>query len=207
MMIVYEVHPVNPQKRGLEAAARIISADGGIAVYPTDSVYGLGACVTNIKGIEKIAKMLEKDKTKPFSFICSDFSQISKYVKVSNANYRLMKRCLPGPYTFILDATTLVPKRVMPKRKTVGIRMPDCPVVLELVKLLGEPLANTSVNIAGELANDPQEIRGIVQYEVDVMLDAGPLDSPEPSTVIDLTGPTPEVIRMGKGAWDENWGD
>ncbi|MCL2182884.1 MAG: L-threonylcarbamoyladenylate synthase [Chitinispirillia bacterium] len=205
MMTVYEVHPVNPQKRGLEAAARILSADGGTAVYPTDSVYGLGACVTNIKGIEKIARMLEKDKTRPFSFICSDFSQISKYVKVSNAHYRLMKRCLPGPYTFILDATNLVPKRIMPKRKTVGIRMPDCTVVLKLVALLGEPLANTSINIAGELANDPLEIKAAVQHEVDVMLSAGPLDSPEPSTVVDLTGPAPVVVRMGKGEWDENW--
>jgi len=204
-MTIFEVHPVNPQKRGLEAAARILSDNGGIAVYPTDSVYGMGACVTNPKGIDRIARIIEKDKTRPFSFICSDFSQISKYVKVSNTHYRLMKRCLPGPYTFILNATSLVPKRVMPKRKTVGIRMPDCVVTLELIKLLGEPLANTSVNIAGELANDPEEIRAVVQHEVDVMLDAGPLDDPEPSTVVDLTGDVPVLIRLGKGVWEENW--
>jgi tRNA threonylcarbamoyl adenosine modification protein (Sua5/YciO/YrdC/YwlC family) len=205
MMTIYDIHPVNPQKRCLEAAARILSGDGGTAVYPTDSVYGLGACVTNPKGIDKIARLLEKDKARPFSFICSDFSQISRYVKVSNAHYRLMKRCLPGPYTFILNATSLVPKRVMPKRKTVGIRIPDCVVLLELVKMLGEPLANTSVNIAGELANDPEEIRAAVQNDVDIMLDAGPLDSPEPSTVVDLTNDEPVLVRLGKGEWDDTW--
>ncbi|MCL2218456.1 MAG: L-threonylcarbamoyladenylate synthase [Chitinispirillia bacterium] len=203
-MIIYDIHPVNPQKRSLEAAAKILSSGGGIAVYPTDSVYGLGACVTNPKGIDKIAKLLEKDKERPFSFICSDFSQISRYVKVSNTHYRLMKRCLPGPYTFILDATNLVPKRVMPKRRTVGIRIPDCAVTLELVRLLGEPLANTSINIDGELANDPEEIREAVRSEVDVMLSAGPLENPEPSTVVDLTGTEPVLVRLGKGEWNES---
>ena len=205
MMTVYSIHPVNPQKRGLEAAARILSDSGGIAVYPTDSVYGLGACVTNSRGIDKIARLLERDKARPLSFICSDFSQVSRYVKLSNAHYRLMKRCLPGPYTFILCATTLVPKRIMPRRKTVGVRMPNCVVTLELIKLLGEPLANTSINISGELANDPNEIISAVQHEVDVMLDTGPLDSPEPSTVVDLTDDTPVLIRQGKGEWDDSW--
>ncbi|MDR0331730.1 MAG: threonylcarbamoyl-AMP synthase, partial [Chitinispirillales bacterium] len=173
MMTTYCVHPDNPQKRSLEAAARVLSVGGGIAVYPTDSVYGLGACVTNPNGIDKIARLLDKDKNRPFSFICSDFSQISRYVRLSNAHYRLMKRYLPGPYTFILNATNLVPKKVVPKRKTVGIRMPDSTVALELVALLGEPLANTSINISGESAGDPEEIKAAVQHEVDVMLDAG----------------------------------
>jgi tRNA threonylcarbamoyl adenosine modification protein (Sua5/YciO/YrdC/YwlC family) len=203
-MQIYQSHPVNPQKRYLEAAAHALSHEGGIAVYPTDSVYGLGACVTNPKGIDKIARLLEKDKERPFSFICSDFSQISRYVRLSNAHYKLMKRYLPGPYTFILNATNLVPKRISPKRKTVGIRMPESIVTLELVKLLGEPLANTSVNIAGELANDPEEIKIAVKHEVDIMLDAGPLDTPEPSTVVDLTGDDPVLIRLGKGEWDES---
>ena len=203
MMTVYDIHPVNPQQRYLEATARALAHDGGIAVYPTDSVYGLGACVTNPKGIDKIARLLEKDKDRPFSFICSDFSQISRYVKLSNTYYRLMKRYLPGPYTFILNATNLVPKKIMPKRKTVGVRMPDIVATLELVKLLGEPLANTSVNISGELANDPDEIRAVVQHEVDVMLNIGPLDEPEPSTVVDLTGDDPVLVRLGKGTWEE----
>ena len=205
-MQIYDIHPVNPQKRGLEAAARALAAEGGIAVYPTDSLYGLGACVTNPQGIDKIARLLEKDRSRPFSFICSDFSQISRYARLSNTHYRLLKRCLPGPYTFILNATNLVPKRIVPKRKTVGIRIPDCTVALELVKLLGEPLANTSVNIEGEPATDPDEIKAAMQHEVDVMLNAGPLDSPEPSTVIDLTNSEPVVVRLGKGEWDESWG-
>ncbi len=202
-MITYNVHPVNPQHRFLDAAVHILRDEGGIAVYPTDTVYGLGACITNPKGIDKVARLLEKDKERPFSFICSDFSQISRYVRLSNTHYRLMKRYLPGPYTFILNATNLVPKKIAPKRRTVGIRMPDSKVVLELVALLGEPLANTSVSIAGELANDPEEISNVVAHEVDVMLDAGPLDIAEPSTVIDLTQEEPLVIRLGKGEWNE----
>jgi len=202
-MITCDIHSVTPQRRHLETAAHILSQEGGIAVYPTDSVYGLGACVTNPKGIDKIARILEKDKNRPFSFICSDFSQISRYVKLSNAHYKLMKRYLPGPYTFILDATNLVPKRIAPKRRTVGVRMPDSVIVLELVKLLGEPLANTSINISGELANDPDEIKAVIQHEVNIMLNAGPLNDPEPSTVVDLTGDAPVLIRQGKGEWNE----
>jgi len=202
MMTVYSVHPANPQKRSMESAARVLSADGGIAVYPTDSVYGMGACVTNPRGIDRIARLLEKDKNRPFSFICSDFSQISRYVRLSNAHYRLMKRYLPGPYTFILNATNLVPKRIAPKRRTVGVRMPGSVVALELVRLLGEPLANMSVRISGEAANDPEEIKAALRHEADVMLDVGALDGPEPSTVVDLTGDAPVLVRQGKGAWD-----
>jgi len=202
-MVVYNVHPVNPQRRFIEAAAHALANDGSIAVYPTDSVYGVGACVTNPKGIEKIAKILDKDKERLFSFICSDFSQISRYVKLSNSNYRLMKRYLPGPYTFILNATNLVPKRIAPKRKTVGIRMPDCAALLELVKLLGEPIANTSVNLEGADANDPGAIKHAVQHNVDIMLDIGPIDNPEPSTIVDLTADDPVLIRLGKGPWEE----
>jgi len=202
MMTVYNVHPVNPQRWDMEAAARVLSVDGGIAVYPTDSVYGLGACVTNPRGSDRIARLLEKDKNRPFSFICSDFSQISRYVRLSNAHYRLMKRHLPGPYTFILNATNLVPKRIAPKRRTVGIRVPDSVVALELVRLLGEPLANTSVNISGDPVNDPEDIKEALRHEADVMLDAGPLSDPEPSTVVDLTGDVPVLVRQGKGEWD-----
>jgi len=203
MMTVYCIHPVNPQKRSMESAARVLSVDGGIAVYPTDSLYGMGACVTNPRGIDRIAHLLEKDKNRPFSFICSDFSQISRYVRLSNAHYRLMKRYLPGPYTFILNATNLVPKRISPKRRTVGILIPDSVVTLELVKLLGEPLANTSVNISGEPMNDPDEIQEALRHEADVMLDIGPLNDPEPSTVVDLTNDEPVLVRLGKGEWAE----
>ncbi|MDR0307373.1 MAG: threonylcarbamoyl-AMP synthase [Chitinispirillales bacterium] len=202
-MITYNIHPVNPQHRFIEAAARVLESEGGIAVYPTDTVYGIGACVTNPKGIDKIARILEKDKTRLFSFICSDFSQISRYVRVSNAHYKLMRRYLPGPYTFILNATNLVPKRIAPKRKTAGIRMPSSTAVLELVKLIGEPLANTSVKINGSNVCDPEEIKQTMRHSVDILLDAGPLDNPEPSTIIDLTEDNPVLVRLGKGVWEE----
>ena len=203
-MVVYNVHPVNPQRRFIEATARALADEGSIAVYPTDTVYGVGACVTNPNGIEKIARILEKDKGRLFSFICSDFSQISRYVKLSNAHYRLIKRYLPGPYTFIFNATNLVPKRIAPKRKTVGVRMPNCAAVLELVKLLGEPIANASINLEGAAANDTDEIKRAVQHNVDLMLDIGPLDNPEPSTIVDLTADDPVLIRLGKGPWEED---
>ena len=202
-MITYEVHPVNPQHRLIEATVRICKNEGGIAVYPTDTVYGMGAILSNTKGIERIGKLLQKDNTRLFSFICSDFSQMSQYVHLSNTHFKLMKRYLPGPYTFILPATHLVPKKISPKRKTVGVRMPNCPTVVELVARLGEPLANTSVNLPGGLRGDPEEVRSAVSNEVDVMLDAGMLDDPRGSTIIDLTDSEPLLIREGKGIWNE----
>ncbi|MBN1759905.1 MAG: threonylcarbamoyl-AMP synthase [Chitinispirillaceae bacterium] len=202
-MITYTVHPVNPQRRYIEATARICKYEGGIAVYPTDTVYGIGAALSNVKGIERIGRLLQKDNRRLFSFICSDFSQMSNYVHLSNAHFKLMKRYLPGPYTFILPATHLVPKKISPKRKTVGVRIPDCPTVIDLVTLLGEPLANTSVNLPGSFRGNPDEVRDAVLNEVDVMLDAGQLDDPTGSTIIDLTNDIPEVIRSGKGVWNE----
>ena len=140
-MIIYNVHPVNPQRRFLDSAVKILRDEGGIAVYPTDTMYGMGACVSNPKAIEKISRLLAKDKQRSFTFICSSFSQVSNYAHISNAHFKLLKRYLPGPFTFILNATNLVPKKICPKRKTVGIRIPDCRITRELVELLGEPLA------------------------------------------------------------------
>ncbi len=198
-MIIYNVHPVNPQRRYLDSVVKILKDEGGIAVYPTDTVYGMGACVSNPNAIERISRLLAKDKQRSFTFICSSFSQISDYAHLSNAHFKLLKRYLPGPFTFILNATNLVPKKICPKRKTVGIRIPDCTVIRELVELLGEPLANTSINIPGELVGDPEQIRPAVLNDVDVMLDAGILDDPTESTVIDLTDSSPVVLREGKG--------
>jgi tRNA threonylcarbamoyl adenosine modification protein (Sua5/YciO/YrdC/YwlC family) len=161
----------------------------------------MGACVSNPKAIEKISRLLAKDKQRSFSFICSSFSQVSNYVHLSNAHFKLLKRYLPGPFTFILNATNLVPKKICPKRKTVGIRIPDCKVTRELVELLGEPLANTSINIPGDLVGDPEQIRPAVLNDVDVMLDAGIIDDPTESTVVDLTDNSPVVIREGKGVF------
>jgi tRNA threonylcarbamoyl adenosine modification protein (Sua5/YciO/YrdC/YwlC family) len=200
-MVIYSVHPVNPQRRFLESVVKILQNENGIAVYPTDTVYGMGACISNPKALDRIATVLHKDKDRLFSFICSDFSQVSRYVHMSNNHYRLMKRYLPGPYTFILQATHLVPKKIFPKRKTVGIRIPNYPVILQLVEMLGEPIANTSIAVPGNLRGDSDEVKTAVLNEVDVMLDAGPLDDPTGSTIVDLTGDNPVVIREGKGVW------
>ncbi len=202
-MIIYTVHPVNPQRRLIESTARICKVEGGIAVYPTDTVYGMGACISNARAIERVGRLLQKDRNRLFSFICSDFSQMSQYVHLSNAHFKLMKRYLPGPFTFILEATNLVPKKICPKRKTVGVRIPNCRTVLDLVAALGEPLANTSIDLPGGSRGNPDEVRPAVLNEVDVMLDAGPLENPVGSTIIDLTGGDPRIIREGKGVWNE----
>jgi tRNA threonylcarbamoyl adenosine modification protein (Sua5/YciO/YrdC/YwlC family) len=202
-MVIYNVHPINPQKRYLDSVVRILKDEGGIAVYPTDTVYGMGSCVSNPKAIDKISRILNKNKDSLFSFICSDFTQMAKYVQVSNSHFKLMKRYLPGPFTFILPATNLVPKKINPKRKTVGVRIPDCNVILALVALLEEPLANTSINIPDDSRGDPEIIRPAVLNEVDVMLDAGVMTDSIGSTIIDLTGEMPVVVRAGKGEWRE----
>jgi tRNA threonylcarbamoyl adenosine modification protein (Sua5/YciO/YrdC/YwlC family) len=200
-MIHYKIHPITPQRRILEKAVAILKNEDGVCVYPTDTVYGMGVCAVNPKAVDRIGRILEKDKSRLFSFICSDFTQMSAYVKIDNAHFRLMKRFLPGPYTFILPATNFVPKKVAPKRKTVGVRIPDNAVCLELVKLLGEPLANTSINMPEGLRGDPDIIEPAVRHDVDVMLDIGPLENPTGSTIVDLTAGDPVVVRQGKGPW------
>lgn len=200
-MIRYSIHPVTPQRRILDKAVHILKNEDGVCVYPTDTVYGMGVCAVNPKAVDRIGAILEKDKARLFSFICSDFTQVSRYAKMDNADFKLMKRFLPGPYTFILPATRFVPKKVMPKRKTVGVRIPDNAVCIALVKLLGEPLANTSINMPGGLRGDPENIGPAALHGVDVMLDMGPLDNPVGSTIVDLTGDRPVVVRRGKGRW------
>ena len=202
-MIIYNIHPVNPQCRLIDSTARICKNEGGIAVYPTDTVYGMGVCLSNVKAIDRISRLLHKDTKRLFSFICSDFSQMSQFVHISNKHFKLMKRYLPGPYTFILPASRLVPKKIVPKRKTVGIRIPACKTVIELVKSLDEPLANTSINLPGGMRGNPDEVRPAVLNEVDVMLDAGPLDNPIGSTIVDLTDDEPVLLRLGKGVWND----
>jgi tRNA threonylcarbamoyl adenosine modification protein (Sua5/YciO/YrdC/YwlC family) len=202
-MIRYKIHPVDPQVRILEKAAHSLRHDNGICVYPTDTVYGMGACATNPKALDKICTIVEKDKAQLFSFICSDFSQMSRYVRIDNTHFKLLKRYLPGPYTFILPATSYVPKKVSPKRRTVGVRMPDNAVCLALVRMLGEPLANASINVESQFRGDPDRIAPAIMHEVDVMLDMGPLENPIGSTIVDLTNEDPVVVRMGKGEWRE----
>jgi tRNA threonylcarbamoyl adenosine modification protein (Sua5/YciO/YrdC/YwlC family) len=202
-MLHYPVHPVNPQQRILQICAQRMRTKGEICVYPTDTVYGIGACATNTTAIDKISTLLHRDKKQLFSYICADFSQASQIARIENRDFTIMKRLLPGPYTFILNATNYVPKKIAPKRRTVGIRMPGSAVVSELVRFIGEPIANTSVHIPGEQRGSAEAVREAVEHEVDIMIDCGDLTNPEGSTIIDLTADEPLVVRQGKGAWEQ----
>ncbi len=200
--MLIEIHPYNPQRKRVLEAVKMLEA-GKIVAYPTDTIYGIGCDIFSKKGLEKIQQLKGRDKNKPLSFICSDLSHISQFAKVSNYAYRIMKRLLPGPYTFILDASREVPRMLMPKRKTVGIRIPDNTIALSIVKELGHPIITTSANFSGEDAiSDPLEIERVMGKQLDAVIDGGRL-SGDPSTVIDLTGNAPEILR--KGAGDYSW--
>jgi len=197
-MEYYELHPANPQLRFINKAVKILK-EGGIIIYPTDTVYGIGCDIFNKEALERIFMVKGDGNAKLFSFVCADLKDISKYAKVSDYAYRTMKHLLPGPYTFILPAAKLVPKKLWSKRKTVGIRVPNHAVTLRLVQELGNPIISTSTtNRKGEILVDPFEIRNIFNTQVDLMLSSGNL-SGDPSSVIDLSEDEPEVIREGAG--------
>lgn len=188
----------NPQMRLIKKAVDALR-NGGIIIYPTDTVYGLGCDLTNKKGIERIYEIKKRDKKKPLSFICSDLKHISQYAKVTDYAYKMMKRFLPGPYTFILEASRLVPKIILPKRQTTGIRVPDNNICLALVRELGQPIISTSVKTAdGEDVGNPYIIEEAWGKLVDLIIDGGTI-IPEPSSVISLVDDNIEVIRIGKG--------
>jgi len=192
------IHPDNPQGRHLKAAADVLR-EGGLIVYPTDSIYGLGCDLFNKRAIEKIYKIKGNDKRKYLSFICSDLKGISEYAYVSNPAYKIMRHLLPGPYTFILNATREVPKVLLEKRKTVGIRVPDNVVCHALLAEFGNPIISTSASLPGQdYMGDPEAIESTFANRVDLFLDAGP-GGLEPSTVIDLTEEEPVLVRQGKG--------
>jgi tRNA threonylcarbamoyl adenosine modification protein (Sua5/YciO/YrdC/YwlC family) len=192
------IHPENPQGRILKTAVEVLK-EGGLIVYPTDSVYGLGCDLFNKRAIEKIYQIKGNDKRKYLSFICPDLKGISEYAYVSNAAYKIMRHLLPGPYTFILKATRQVPKVLLEKRKTVGIRVPDNSVCRALLAAFGNPVISTTASLPGrDYIGDPDEIESTFAHKVDLFLDAGP-GSLEPSTVIDLTQDEPVLIRQGKG--------
>ncbi|MBF0191206.1 MAG: threonylcarbamoyl-AMP synthase [Magnetococcales bacterium] len=193
------IHPKNPQPRLITQVAEILR-EGGVIVYPTDTTYGLGCGLSSRKGVERIMRIKQMASSHQLSILVSDLSDIARYARVDNATYRLLKRFLPGPYTFILEATREVPKTILPKRKTIGLRIPDHPICLELLKGLGEPLLSTSMRFAGEteILSDPYVIYTRTDHLVDLVIDAGMLPA-SPSTVVDLTGPTPVVLRAGAG--------
>jgi tRNA threonylcarbamoyl adenosine modification protein (Sua5/YciO/YrdC/YwlC family) len=192
------IYPDNPQGRHIKTAIKILQ-DGGLIVYPTDSIYGLGCDLFNKRAIEKIYQIKGNDKRKYLSFICSDLKNISQYAYVSNAVYKIMRHLLPGPYTFILNATHEVPKVLLEKRKTVGIRVPDNKVCHALLAEFGNPIISTSACLPEQdFIGDPDRIESVFAKKVDLFLDAGP-GGLEPSTVIDLTQDEPVLVRQGKG--------
>ncbi|HAB51283.1 MAG: threonylcarbamoyl-AMP synthase [Ignavibacteria bacterium RIFOXYB2_FULL_35_12] len=197
-MEYYELHPDTPQLRYVNKAVRVLK-EGGIIIYPTDTVYGIGCDIFNKEALERIFTIKNDGITKLFSFVCSDLKDIAKYAKVSDYAYRTMKHLLPGPYTFILPAAKQVPKKLWTKRKTVGIRVPNHPIALKLVAELGNPIISTSTTTRkGTLIIDPVEIKSIFENQVDLMLSQGGL-SGKLSSIVDLSGESPEIIREGAG--------
>ncbi|RMG87842.1 MAG: threonylcarbamoyl-AMP synthase [Candidatus Dadabacteria bacterium] len=198
MAVMLSVHPETPQIRHIRRAAEVLRNDG-VIVYPTDTVYGLGCDITSKHGVERIIRIKGRDPKKPMSFVCADLTHISRYARVSNFAYRILKRFLPGPYTFVLEASREVPRLLLTKQKTVGIRIPDHPVCLELVKELGNPILSTSANPSGEdPLNHPTEIQRVLGGQVDLVLECGVLPR-VPSTVVSLVGDRVEVLREGAG--------
>ncbi|WP_300462415.1 L-threonylcarbamoyladenylate synthase [Desulfobacula sp.] len=199
--MLLKINPYNPQERAIERVVDIIQK-GGIIAYPTDTVYGIGCDIMNKRAIEKIYSIKQRDKNKPFSFICPDLKDISKYAKVSNFAYRNMKRLLPGPYTFVLTGSKLVPKMMLTKRKTAGIRVPNNAIALALASTLGHPIISTSATHPdGKVFEDPSLLHDYFINIIDVVIDGGPVPG-APSSVVSLIDDIPEIIRHGAGDID-----
>ncbi len=195
---VIDIVPDNPDQRCVDIAVDKLQK-GGIISYPTDTVYGMGTSITNVRAIEQINRIKRIVNKKLLSLICKDLKDIAQYAYVSNQAYKIMRRCLPGPYTFILPATSQTPKRLSHKRRTVGIRIPDNTLCQTLVHTLGSPLINTSVPAGpDEILNDPYEIERRIGNDLDLILNGGILIS-APSTVVDLTDHAPQILREGAG--------
>ena len=195
---IQSIDPDHPQPRHIARAVAVLEA-GGLVAYPTDTYFAIGCDLFQKKAIERLALLKGRDEKKPFSFLCADLSDLAKYAIVDNDKYRILRRLTPGPYTFVLLATRLVPRTSLRPQRTVGIRVPDAPVARALVEALGRPLATTSAAIGDDepliAADDIQEQLG---HGVDLILDGG-YTLNEPSTVLDLTGPQAVVLREGKG--------
>lgn len=196
-MIVY-INPDNPQPRLISQVVDTIR-QGGIIAYPTDTHYGIGCDIMNKKAIEKIYLLKQRSKNQPFSFICADLKHISEYAKVSNFAYRNMKRLLPGPYTFILDGSKLVPKIMLTKRKTAGIRVPDNQISLAIARELGNPVLSTSATGPdGTPFENPSLLNDWFGTRLDLVVDGGPVPGRD-SSVVSLIEDVPEIIRYGAG--------
>jgi tRNA threonylcarbamoyl adenosine modification protein (Sua5/YciO/YrdC/YwlC family) len=200
MAIFLEIHPKNPQPRLIRQAVQIIR-DGGLVVYPTDSCYAFGCHIGDKDAVEKIARIRQTDKHHHFTLVCRDLSEIAKYARVNNQQYRMLKAYTPGPYTFILPASRETPKRLQnPKRQTIGLRVPDHPVPQLILEVLGEPIMSSTLLLPGDdlPMTNAQEIRDRLAHDVQAVIDGGNCGI-EPTTVIDMAGDSPIVARLGKG--------
>lgn len=196
----FSVHPEQPQPRLIRQAAELLR-EGGVLVIPTDSTYALAVRVGDADALERIRRIRRVDERHHLTLMCRDLSEIARYARVDNAQYRLLKSATPGSYTFILEGTKELPRRVLhPKRKTIGLRIPQHPVVQALLAELDEPVLTSTMILPGEEEplTDPDEIRSRLEREVDLVIDAGPCGA-EMTTVVDLSGGAPELVRAGKG--------
>ena len=194
------IHPENPQQRLIAKAAEIVRK-GGVIVYPTDSVYAIGCHIGDKQAHDRIRAIRRLDSNHNFTLMCRDLSELSSYAKVENSAFRAIKASTPGPFTFILNATSEVPRRLQhPKRKTVGLRVPNSPIAQALLQELGEPMMSVTLIMPGDEypLTDPYDIRQIMEPHIDVFIDGGYCGL-VPSTVVDMTGPAPEIIRQGMG--------
>ncbi|GAA0406426.1 L-threonylcarbamoyladenylate synthase [Cocleimonas flava] len=199
----FEIHPDNPQSRLIKQSVEIINK-GGVIIYPTDSSYAIGCHLGDKKAMDRIRMIRQLDKDHDFTLVCRDLSEISHYAVVDNLNYRLMKSLTPGPYTFILPATREVPKRLLnPKRKTIGIRVPDNAVCSALLEELDQPIMSSTLSLPNDEypLNDPYQIRLKLENMVDLIIDGG-YSGHEETTVVSLTEDKPVIIRQGLGSAD-----
>ena len=197
--MILQINPLHPQPRRIARVAEILRADG-VIVYPTDTVYGLGCDMNSKKSLSRVRRIKRMDEKRPLTFVFSDLKQISHYAQVTDATYRVLRRFLPGPHTFVLKATRLVPRIVLTKRQEVGIRIPDNRICQALVEALGNPILSSSVRLPDDqLMDDPKEIDRSYKDQVDLVIDGG-IFFPEPSSIVSLVDDDqPVVLREGKG--------
>ena len=196
----FSIHPENPQARSIVQIADIVRR-GGVIVYPTDSVYAIGCHIGDKQALERIRVIRQLDKQHNFTLVCRDLSELANYAKVDNSAFRILKASTPGAFTFILNATSEVPKRLMhPKRKTIGIRVPDSPIVRALLDELGEPMMSVTLIMPNDEypLSDSYDIRQTMERHVDAIIDGGYCGH-EPTTVIDMTDANPQIMRQGTG--------
>ena len=204
MSPLFQIHPDNPQQRLIRGAVELLR-QGGVIVYPTDSCYALGCQIGDKDALEQMRRIRQVDDKHYFTLMCRDMAEMSTYANIDNVAYRLIKNLTPGPYTFIMPAMKLVPKRLLhPKRKTVGVRVPDNAIAQALLAELGEPILSTTLLLPGEgdPINDPYDIRDTIGNQVQLIIDGG-FCGLEATTVVDLIGDVPEVVRQGKGCADQ----